>query len=69
MLDVGCRVFSIFSPGNGWIDFDPTNNCQPAEDYITVAHGRDFGDVSPVAGILTGGGKHEVKVSVDVEEI
>lgn len=49
------------------MDFDPTNNVQPAEEHVTVAYGRDFGDVSPVAGILTGGGKHNVKVSVDVE--
>jgi transglutaminase-like putative cysteine protease len=59
----------IFCPGTGWVDFDPTNNLQPGEEHITVAYGRDFDDVSPVAGILTGGGDHEVKVSVDVEEI
>ena len=67
--DASHAWFSIFSPGRGWIDFDPTNNCQPAEEHITVAYGRDFGDVSPVAGILTGGGQHEVKVSVDVEPL
>jgi transglutaminase-like putative cysteine protease len=38
------------------VDFDPTNNVQPAEEHIIVAYGRDYGDVSPVAGILTGGG-------------
>jgi transglutaminase-like putative cysteine protease len=68
-VDASHAWFSIFSPGNGWIDFDPTNNCQPGEEHITVAFGRDFGDVSPVAGILTGGGKHDVKVSVDVEPL
>ncbi len=61
--------FSIFCPSRGWVDFDPTNNLQPAEEHVTVAYGRDFGDVSPVAGILTGGGRHDVKVSVDVAEI
>ena len=60
--------FSVFCPGMGWVDFDPTNNCQPSAEHITVALGRDFGDVSPVAGILTGGGDHEVRVSVDVAE-
>lgn len=59
----------VFCPGTGWVDFDPTNNVQPAEEHIIVAYGRDYGDVSPVAGILTGGGEHAVKVSVDVEEI
>ena len=66
--DASHAWFSIFAPGIGWVDFDPTNNCQPKEEHITVAFGRDFGDVSPVAGILTGGGAHRIKVSVDVAE-
>jgi transglutaminase-like putative cysteine protease len=67
--DASHAWFAIFSPGNGWVDFDPTNNVQPAGEHITVAYGRDFGDVSPVAGILTGGGRHIVKVAVDVEQV
>lgn len=67
--DASHAWFSVFCPGTGWVDFDPTNNCLPGEEHITVAYGRDFGDVSPVAGILTGGGQHEVKVSVDVAEV
>lgn len=67
--DAGHAWFRVFCPGTGWVDFDPTNNVQPAEEHIIVAHGRDFDDVSPVAGILTGGGQHNVKVSVDVEEV
>jgi transglutaminase-like putative cysteine protease len=67
--DASHAWFSVFCPGTGWVDFDPTNNVQPGEEHITVALGRDFGDVSPVAGILTGGGKHMVKVSVDVEPL
>jgi len=67
--DASHAWFSVFCPGTGWVDFDPTNNVQPGEEHITVALGRDFGDVSPVAGILTGGGKHNVKVSVDVEPL
>jgi transglutaminase-like putative cysteine protease len=68
-VDASHAWFSIYSPGTGWVDFDPTNNVQPAGEHITVAYGRDFGDVSPVAGILTGGGKHDVRVSVDVEPL
>jgi transglutaminase-like putative cysteine protease len=64
--DASHAWFAVFCPGAGWVDFDPTNNIQPAEEHITVALGRDFGDVSPVAGIITGGGEHAVKVSVDV---
>jgi transglutaminase-like putative cysteine protease len=67
--DASHAWFSIYSPGTGWVDFDPTNNVQPAEEHITVAYGRDFSDVSPVAGILTGGGRHDVRVSVDVEPL
>ena len=67
--DASHAWFSIFSPQVGWVDFDPTNNIQPAEGHITVAYGRDYGDVSPVAGILTGGGSHVVKVSVDVHPL
>jgi transglutaminase-like putative cysteine protease len=66
--DASHAWFSVFCPGAGWRDFDPTNNVEPAEEHITIAFGRDFGDVSPVAGIITGGGRHEVKVSVDVAE-
>jgi len=67
--DASHAWFRVFCPGTGWVDFDPTNNVQPGEEHILVAYGRDFDDVSPVAGILTGGGEHEVKVSVDVEEM
>ena len=66
--DASHAWFSCVCPGVVWADFDPTNNVQPGEEHITVAYGRDFGDVSPVAGIITGGGEHEVKVAVDVTE-
>lgn len=61
--------FSVFSPGYGWVEFDPTNNVIPGPEHIVIAFGRDFSDVSPVSGIITGGGKHEVLVGVDVEPI
>lgn len=67
--DASHAWFSVYCPSVGWVDFDPTNNLLPAEEHITVAYGRDFSDVSPVSGIITGGGHHEVKVSVDVEPL
>jgi len=67
--DASHAWFSVFCPSTGWLDFDPTNNLLPAEEHITVAFGRDFSDVSPVTGVITGGGKHVVKVSVDVAEV
>ena len=55
--------------GHGWIDADPTNNLLPGDRHITVAWGRDFSDVSPLRGVVVGGGGHELKVSVDVAPI
>ena len=52
-----------------WLDVDPTNNCEPHFDHITLAWGRDFSDVSPLRGLILGGGKHTLKVGVDVEPI
>jgi len=68
-VDASHAWASCFVPGFGWVDFDPTNNCFTSLDHITVAIGRDFSDVSPVRGIITGGGKHTVGVGVDVEPV
>jgi transglutaminase-like putative cysteine protease len=67
--DAGHAWFSVYCPSFGWVDFDPTNNVMPGEDHITVAYGREFSDVSPVSGILVGGGSHAIQVAVDVREI
>jgi transglutaminase-like putative cysteine protease len=64
--DASHAWFAVFLPGEGWLDFDPTNNQMPEEQHITTAVGRDFGDVTPVKGVLYGGGEHELSVSVDV---
>jgi len=61
--------FSLHCPEVGWVDFDPTNDTVPGEEHPVVAFGRDFSDVSPLVGLLTGGGKHAVIVGVDVEEV
>jgi transglutaminase-like putative cysteine protease len=57
---------SVYCPGSGWIDVDPTNNTIPLEEHILLAWGRDYDDVSPVKGVILGGGKHQVRVNVDV---
>jgi len=54
---------------HGWIDLDPTNACIPGERHILVAIGRDFADVSPLKGMVLGGGQAEVTVGVDVERL
>ncbi|MFJ2388408.1 transglutaminase family protein [Pseudomonas koreensis] len=57
---------SVFCPVLGWVDFDPTNNVQPALEHITLAWGRDFSDVSPLRGVILGGGSHDPEVRVTV---
>ena len=49
-----------------WLDFDPTNNRAPGEDYVTLATGRDFLDVSPLRGVIRGGSRHTLHVAVTV---
>ena len=53
-------------PELGWIDFDPTNDLVVDREHITLAHGRDFDDVSPLRGVILGGGSHYVEVAVTV---
>ena len=67
--DASHAWISVWSPEWGWVDFDPTNNLIPKEEHIAIAFGRDFQDVSPVSGVLLGGGEHEVEVAVDVNPV
>ncbi len=64
--DASHAWFSIFHPGAGWVDFDPTNNQLPSDRHITIAWGRDYADVTPLRGVAFGGGEHKLKVAVDV---
>jgi transglutaminase-like putative cysteine protease len=57
---------SVYVAGSGWLDFDPTNHMMPGPRHITLAWGRDFSDVSPLRGVLYGGGAQKLKVEVDV---
>lgn len=60
---------SVWAPEIGWVDFDPTNNMIPKDEHITIGYGRDFQDVSPVTGVLLGGGSHQIDVAVDVAPV
>ena len=59
---------AVYSPGvgDGWVEFDPTNNLLPDTQHITLCWGRDFNDVSPMRGVILGGGGHEPEVAVTV---
>ena len=80
---IGCDAShawaSVYCPGaddaksdaskGQWFDFDPTNNRAPGEDYVTLATGRDFLDVSPLRGVIRGGARHTLKVAVTVTPV
>lgn len=50
----------------GWIEFDPTNAVAAGADHIVVARGRDYGDISPVKGVLRIAGEQKTEQAVDV---
>jgi len=50
----------------GWVDIDPTNNCLVADSHVTLGWGRDFGDVTPMRGVILGGGTQTLAVRVTV---
>jgi transglutaminase-like putative cysteine protease len=58
---------SVFCPPFGWVDLDPTNDLRVSTDHIIIAWGRDFGDVSPLRGVIVGGGQHRLSVRVSVQ--
>jgi transglutaminase-like putative cysteine protease len=60
---------SAYCRGAGWLDMDPTNDVVPTDGHVTVAWGRDYGDVSPLRGLILGGGEHTLSVEVDMEPI
>jgi len=64
--DASHAWLSVFCPQNGWVDLDPTNNVVAGERHVTVAWGRDYGDVSPLRGVLLGGARHRLYVGVSV---
>ncbi|MBA3742381.1 transglutaminase family protein [Sporichthya sp.] len=61
---------SVFAPGVGWVDLDPTNHKFVDDSYIVTAVGRDYSDVPPLKGVIyTESKKNTLKVSVDMVPI
>ena len=60
---------SVYCPGAGWIDLDPTNDLLVRQSHVVLAWGRDYRDVSPISGILVGGGEHALDVEVAVQAL
>ena len=61
---------AVYLPGDeaagSWVDLDPTNDRPAGEDYVTLAIGRDYSDVSPMRGVIHGGTSHSLRVAVTV---
>ena len=62
-------VGAWLGPEHGWIDLDPTNNLVVRDEHVVLGWGRDFGDVSPVRGVILGGGRHSLSVSVELTPV
>ncbi len=61
---------SVYSPDDGWSEFDPTNNCAAHEQHIVTAWGRDYFDITPLKGVIYGGGEMPLmKIMVDVRRV
>jgi transglutaminase-like putative cysteine protease len=60
---------AVYAPPFGWVALDPTNDLRVGRDHVTIAWGRDFGDVSPLRGVILGGGEHELSVNVSVQPL
>lgn len=55
---------SVWCPGLGWTEFDPTNDAVVADAHVRLAYGRDYGDVAPVRGVMLGGGQQQLTIGV-----
>jgi transglutaminase-like putative cysteine protease len=64
--DASHAWLSVYCPRLGWVDLDPTNDVVPDARHITLAWGRDYGDVSPLRGVVLGGGEQILRVGVSV---
>lgn len=60
---------AVYCGDGRWLDLCPTNGRIADQDFITVAWGRDYEDVSPVRGVLHGSTGHGLRVEVDVEPV
>ncbi|MFP5414386.1 MAG: transglutaminase domain-containing protein, partial [Gammaproteobacteria bacterium] len=68
--DASHAWFAVYAPGEGWVEFDPTNDNMPGAQHITTAWGRDYSDVTPLRGVIFDGGDCEkMTVGVDVERV
>lgn len=60
-------VGAWLGPEHGWLGLDPTNGVLVRQEHVVLALGRDFSDISPLRGMILGGGQHTLRVGVDLE--
>jgi transglutaminase-like putative cysteine protease len=68
-VDASHAWLSLWCGGDTWLDLDPTNGTRGSTDMVTLAWGRDYDDVSPMRGVLIGGGSQSLQVEVDVNPL
>lgn len=64
--DASHAWLSVWGGESGWLDLDPTNDCVPGSQHVTLGWGRDYADVCPIKGVYVGGGSHSMDVAVHV---
>lgn len=67
--DASHAWLACWGGSDGWLDVDPTNDCQAGSLHVTIGWGRDYADVTPVKGVCTAGGTHSMDVAVHVARI
>lgn len=67
--DASHAWFSVFIPEMGWVDFDPTNNKLPDEQYIVIGWGRNYFDIVPLRGVIMSSDLHQLSIAVDVKRL
>lgn len=68
-VDATHAWISVYFPGYGWVDFDPTNDQITGMQHIVIGWGRDYGDVVPLKGVVYSSGISQLSVSVDIKRI
>ena len=65
------QLYCPDTPGlpGGWLELDPTNDLVPDTSHVRLALGRDYGDVTPLRGVIRGGGRHTLDVRVNTRRL
>lgn len=56
----------IYTPKQGWLGLDPTNNIWTMDNHVILSVGRNFNDCTPVKGTFKGLTRQTLSVSVSI---